>query len=64
MVSTYIRQPFFDDCCRGRIEMGTLVSRQRAIDLAMRVHEDCAEFVMAQFPHGVAAWDGDLRPPL
>ena len=41
-----------------------MAARQKAIELAMVVDEDCYELGLEGSPTGVASWNDDRRPPL
>ena len=45
-------------------EVGYAAARQKAIELAMVVDEDCYELGIERSPTGVASWNDDWRPPL
>ena len=45
-------------------EIGYVAARQKAIELAMVVDEDCHELAIDRSPSGVASWNDDRRPPL
>ena len=45
-------------------EIGYVAARQKAIELAMVVDEDCYELGIDRSPTGVASWNDDRRPPL
>ena len=54
----------FDDQHKFQKEVGYVAARQKAIELAMVVDEDCYEFGIERSPTGVASWNDDRRPPL
>ena len=41
-----------------------MAARQKAIDLAMVIDEDCMELGIERSQIGVATWNDDRRPPL
>ena len=45
-------------------EVGYVAARQKAIELAMVVDEDCYGLGIERSPTGVASWSDDRRPPL
>ena len=47
-----------------QIDVGYVAARQKAIELAMVVDEDCYELGIERSPTGVASWNDDRRPPL
>jgi hypothetical protein len=54
----------FDDQHKFQTEVGYAAARQKAIELAMVVDEDCYELGIERSPTGVASWSDDRRPPL
>ena len=48
---------------RYQVDVGYLTARQRALELAMAVDEDCMELGMDSSPKVVASWGDDRRPP-
>ncbi len=54
----------FDDQHKFQTEVGYVAARQKAIELAMVVDEDCYELGIERSPTGVASWNDDRRPPL
>ena len=54
----------FNDQHRFQAEAGYVAARQKAIELAMAVDEDCYELGIERSPTGVASWNDDRRPPL
>ena len=53
----------FDEQYRYQVDVGYLTARQRALELAMAVDEDCMELGIDRLPKGVASWGDDRRPP-
>ena len=53
-----------DDQHKFQTEVGYAAARQKAIELAMVVDEDCSELGIERSPTGVASWNDDRRPPL
>ena len=54
----------FDDQHKFQVVAGYVAARQKAIDLAMVVDEDCIELGIERLPTGVASWNDERRPPL
>jgi len=54
----------FNDQHRFQAEVGYVAARQKAIELAKVVDEDCYELGIERSPMGVASWNDDGRPPL
>ena len=54
----------FDDQLNFQVDVGYVAARQKAIQLAMVVDEDCYELGIERSPTGVASWNDDRRPPL
>ena len=54
----------FDDQYRFQVGIGYVVARQRAIELAVAIDDDCLELGIDRSPTGVASWFDDRRPPL
>jgi len=54
----------FDDKHKFHVDVGYVAARQKSIDLAMVIDEDCVELGIERLPTGVASWNGDRRPPL
>ena len=54
----------FNDPHTFQAEIGYVVARQKAIELATVVDEDCYDLGIDRSPTGVASWDDDRRPPL
>ena len=53
-----------DDQCRFQVGIGYVAARQRAIDLAMAIDEECVESGIHRSLTGVASWGDDRRSPL
>ena len=53
-----------DDQCRFKVGIVYVAARQRAIEPAMVIDEDCMELGVEGSPTGVASWGDDRRPPL
>ena len=49
----------FDDQHKFQVDVGYVAARQKAIDLAMVVDEDCFEWGIERLPTGVASWIDD-----
>ena len=47
-----------------QVDVGYVAARQKAIDLAMVIDEDCIELGIERLPTGVASWNDDRRSPL
>ena len=54
----------FDDQHKFQVEIGYVAARQKAIELALVIDEDCYELGIDRSPTGVASWNDDRRPPL
>ena len=54
----------FDDQYRYEVDIGYVAARQRAIELAMVIDEDCMELGIDRSPTGVASWCDGRRHPL
>ena len=54
----------FDEQYRYQTDVGYVAVRQRALELAMVVDEDCLELGIDRSPTGVASWGDNRRPPL
>ena len=54
----------FGDQCRWQVDVCYVAARQRAIELAVVIEEDCMELGIDRSPMGVASWCDDRRPPL
>ena len=54
----------FDEQYRYQVDVGSVTARQKALELAMAVDEDCMELGIDCSPKGVASWGDDRRPPL
>ena len=54
----------FDEQYRYQVDVGYVTARQKALELAMAVDEDCVELGIDRSPKGVASWGDDRRPPL
>ena len=54
----------FDDQHNIQVDVGYVAARQKAIELAMVVDEDCYELGIERSPTGVSSWNDDRRPPL
>ena len=53
-----------DEQYRYQTVVGYVAARQRALELAMPVDDDCLELGIDRSPTGVASWGDDRRPPL
>ncbi len=53
-----------DDQHKFQVDVGYVAARQKAIELAMVVDEDCYELGIERSPTGVASCNDDRRPPL
>ena len=53
----------FDDQSRFRVDIGYVAARQRSIELAVVIDEDCLELGIDRSSAGVASWCDDQRPP-
>ena len=58
------RPVIFNDQHKFQAEIGYVAARQKAIELATVVDEDCYDMVIERSPTGVASWNDDRRPPL
>ena len=54
----------FDDQHKFQVDAGYVAVRQKAIDLAMAIDEDCMKVGIERSPIGVASWNDDWRPHL
>ena len=54
----------FDEQYRYQTDVGYVAARQRALELATAVDDDCAELGIDRCPTGVASWSDDRRPLL
>ena len=54
----------FDEQYPYQVDVGYVTARQKALELAMAVDEDCMELGIDCSPKGVASWGDDRRPPL
>ena len=54
----------FNDQHKFQAEVGYVVARQKAIELATVVDEDCYDLGIERSPTGVASWNDDRRPTL
>ena len=53
----------FDEQYRYQVDVGYVTARQRALELAMAVEEECMELGIDSLPTGVASWGDDRRAP-
>ena len=53
----------FDGQYRYQVDVGYRTARQKALELAMAVDEDCVEVGIDRSPKCVASWGDDRRPP-
>ena len=54
----------FNDQHNFQAEIGYMVARQKASELATVVDEDCYDLGIDRSPTGVASWNDNRRPPL
>ena len=52
-----------DDQHKIQVDVGYVAARQKAIDLAIAIDEDCMELGIERSPIGVASWNYDRRRP-